>query len=139
MRLSHRGTNMNGTNYISKLKEMFQKMVVEKNASLINAYYHPELLVFTNNKVMTFEDMVTFNEEVYKTPIQYAVAYDEDTLLEQENKVAGRIFITTSMPNEKPTEIEVILIVTYKEDKIHRAWELTYPNWIEMSEFEKGV
>lgn len=125
------------TNYISKLKEMFQKMVVAKNASLLSTYYHPELLVYTNNKAMTFDEMDMFHQEIYKTPIQYTIRYDEETLLEQGNKVAGRIFITTSMPKEKPTEIEVILIVEYKDGKIYRAWELTYPNWIHMSEFEK--
>lgn len=123
-------------NNIMLLKEMFQKMVVEKNASLASFYYHPEFILYSNGKTMSFSEMDKFHQEVYKTPIQYAIAYDESTLLEQGNKVAGRIFITTSMPNEKPTEIEVILIVEYKEDKIYRAWELTYPNWIQMSEFK---
>lgn len=126
-------------NKSAQLKEMFQKMVVEKDASQLALYYHPEFLCYTNGKIMTFDDMNTFHQEVYATPIQYAVTYNEDTFVEQNNKLAARIFITTMMPDKKPTEIEVVLIVEYKDDKLYRAWELTFPNWIQMSEFESQI
>ncbi len=59
------------------------------------------------------------------------------TLLEQGNKVAGRLFITTKRPNEEAQEIEVMLIAEYKGNKLYRVWELTYPDWSKMKAFKK--
>ncbi len=63
--------------------------------------------------------------------------YDEKTLIEQGNKVAGRLFITTKRPNEVAREIEVILVAEYKDNKLYRLWELTYPDWSKMKTFQK--
>jgi hypothetical protein len=51
--------------------------------------------------------------------------------------VAGRLFITTQMPNEPTNKIEVILIAEYKKNKIWRLWELTYPDWSKFKNFKK--
>ncbi len=42
------------------------------------------------------------------------------------DKVAGRV-ITTSRPGEEPTRIEVVLIAAYRNGRIHRIWETTWP------------
>jgi hypothetical protein len=126
---------MKYTNKIALLKEMFDNMVVKKNASTIPTYYHPEFLLYSNGKTMDYAENIRFHEEVYQTPIQYSIAYDEETIVEQGDKVAARIWITTSKPDRKPTKIEVMIIAQYKQDKIYRAWELTYPNWEQMPEF----
>ncbi|MFM0674504.1 hypothetical protein [Paraburkholderia sediminicola] len=39
-------------------------------------------------------------------------------------------------PNEAPVEFEVVLIVTYVDRKIHRVWELTWPDWTQVKAFE---
>ncbi len=121
---------------ISKFKEMFEEMVIKKDASLIPHYYHPEFVLYANGKEMDYPAYLELHEEIYKTPITYKVDYDEVTLLEQDDKVAGRVYITTKQPNESPKEIEVILITQYKDDKIYRIWELTYPDWSQMPDFE---
>ncbi|WP_057369407.1 hypothetical protein [Mycobacterium tuberculosis] len=45
------------------------------------------------------------------------------------DKVAGRVWITTSRPGEEPTRIEVVLIAAYRNGPIHRIWETTWPSW----------
>jgi hypothetical protein len=50
--------------------------------------------------------------------------------------VAARVCITTSRPGEEPTRLEVVLIATYRDGRIHRLWELTWPNWSELGAFE---
>lgn len=92
-------------------------------------------MLYTNDQVTHYREFLTSHEAYYATPIQYAVAYDDETFLEQGEKVAGRLWITTSKPHETPKKIEVILIVEYKENKIYRLWELTYPDWSTMPEF----
>jgi hypothetical protein len=123
--------------YIEKLKEMFNKMVIPKNASLIPDYYHKEFLLYTNDLVTHYDDFLTSHQKYYATELQYQIEYDDETFLEQGEKLAGRVFITTSRPNESPKRIEVILIAQYKDGKIYRLWELTYPDWSKLPSFQE--
>ena len=121
---------------IKLLKEMFQKMVLPKDASLIPKYYDKGFILYANGQEMDYRSYLELHESVYQTPIQYNVEYDEETFLEEGDKVSLRMWITTSRPNEPPQEIEVILIAQYKEGKLYRVWELTYPDWSKMPAFE---
>lgn len=112
-------------------------MVVKKNAALIERYYHTDFLLFTNGKTMDFDEFLKTHQEIYATPIQYEIVYDEKAWVEQKERLAGRVFITIKRPEEPPREIEVILIVAYKEGKIFRLWELTYPDWSQLPAFKK--
>lgn len=123
--------------YILLLKEMFTKVTMEKNDQAIPLYYDKHFELHSNGKTMKFNEFLQLHQAVYKTPIQYEVRYDEKTLIEQGSKVAGRIFITTKRPNESPQEIEVILVAEYKDNKLYRLWELTYPDWSGMKAFQK--
>ncbi|NGX61338.1 MAG: hypothetical protein K940chlam9_00823 [Chlamydiae bacterium] len=120
---------------IGLLKEMFEEMVLKKQADLIPKYYHPEFLLTTNGEEMNYSTFLQMHEEVYATEIRYSVVYDEETLLEQGEKVAGRVWITVQNPGEPKREIEVVLIAAYKEGKLYRLWELTYPDWSKLEEF----
>jgi hypothetical protein len=122
--------------YLEKLKEMFNQMVLKKDASVIPLYYHPDFLLYTNEVTMDYDTYLESHLKYYATPIQYEVFYDEETLLEQGEKIAGRVWITTSMPDEAPRKIEVILIVQYREERIYRLWELTCPDWSKLPAFK---
>lgn len=121
---------------IKLLKDMFENMVVKKDASLIPKYYHKDFLLYTNGQEMDYDSFLESHKSYYGTAIEYEVEYDEGTLIEQDNKIAGRVWITTSRPEESPKKIEVILIAEYNDGKIYRLWELTYPNWSKLPEFE---
>lgn len=125
-------------NNYEKLKEMFSEMTVKKDASLIPKYYHPDFLLYSNGKTMDFNEMVRIHEDIYKTEIQYKIDYDEDTSLEQNDKVAVRMYITTSRPEEAEKELEVMLIAQYLNGKIYRIWELTYPDWSQDKNFQES-
>jgi hypothetical protein len=88
---------------------------------------------------MTYAAFLQMHKDIYKTSIQYKIRYDEETFVEQGNKFAGRMFITTKKPNEPAREIEVILIAEYKDSKLYRLWELTYPDWSKMKAFQKNA
>lgn len=121
------------------LREMFQKMVVQKNASLIPTYYHPEFLLYTNGIAQDYQHFLASHIEYYATDIHYAVEYDDETWVEQDDRLAARVFITITKPNQPPRKIEVILIAQYKENKLYRLWELTYPDWSQMSAFQTAT
>lgn len=121
--------------YIEKLKQMFNHVVLKKDASLIPDYYHQDFLLYTNDQEMNYEAFLSSHQKYYATPIQYNIEYDEETLFEHKEKVAGRVWITTTRPNEPARKIEVILIAQFKENKIYRLWELTYPDWSKLPAF----
>ena len=71
-----------------------------------------------------------------ETEIACAFEYDDESWVQSENRVAVRLWITTTRPNENPTRLELVLIAAYRDGRIHRLWELTWPNWAELPAFE---
>ena len=114
---------------IALLREMFERMVVAKNAEAIECYYHPDFVMSSDGLTQGFAGFRDSHRKLYATPIAYSVEYDEDAWVEAGDKVAGRVWITTSRPSELPTRIEVILIAAYRDGRIHRVWETTWPSW----------
>lgn len=121
--------------YANKLKEMFSCMVLNKDASVIPLYYHPDFMLYTNGEEMDYAVFLKEHQTYYETAIKYAIVYDEATFVEQGERLAGRVWITTQMPGQEARKIEVIFIAHYKEGKIYRLWELTYPDWSTLPEF----
>jgi hypothetical protein len=129
---------MKTTSLIHHLKEMFTEMVLKKQASQILHYYHPEFVLYTNGTTMDYAEYLRSHEEYYATPIQYQIEYDEETLLESQDRVAGRVWITVKKPDQAARKIEVVLIAQYKDRKLYRLWELTYPDWSQLPAFQEG-
>lgn len=128
---------MAGRSHITLLKEMFEKVTVEKNDRAIPLYYDKDFLLYSNGKKMDFNAFLKMHRDIYKTSIQYKVRYDEKTFVENGKSVAGRLFITIKKLNELSREIEVILVAEFKDNKLYRLWELTYPDWSNMKAFKK--
>ena len=123
--------------YIEQLKSMFSDMVEKKDSALIPEFYHPEFEMHVNGQVQDYEYFKEYHEKIYTTEISYSVFYDENTFLEQEDKVAARVFIKLNKPGESEKELEIILICQFKNNKIYRIWELCYPDWSKMPEFQQ--
>lgn len=62
--------------------------------------------------------------------------YDDDAWVQTADRVAGRLWITTERPDTKATEMEIVLIATFLDGRIHRIWEVTWPDWSALPEFE---
>jgi hypothetical protein len=118
------------------LREMFSEMVVKKDASLVSHYYHPDFLLETNGQHQDYKTFSQGHEKVYATPITYEIRYDEASWVESAESVAVRVWIKTQRPNEDATEFEVVLIAAYVDGKIHRVWELTWPDWTTVKAFK---
>ena len=114
---------------VALLREMFERMVVAKNGDLIEHYYHPDFVMCSDGLRQQFAEFRDSHRMLYGTAIGYAVEYDEQAWVEAADKVAGRVWITTSRPGEEPTRIEVVLIAAYRDGRIHRVWETTWPSW----------
>lgn len=114
-------------------------MVEAKDATLIPKYYHPEFICYTNGEEIAYPSFLSSHEEYYATSIQYQIEFEEKTLVEKDNKVAGRVWITITPPGGSPQKLEVILIGEYLENKLYRLWELTYPDWSSLPAFESSL
>jgi hypothetical protein len=121
---------------IALLRQMFEQMVENKDPTAIEQFYDPSFVMFSNAVTQDFEAFAASHRTVYSTEIRYSVEYDEDAWVETRDKVAARVWITTSRPNESPTRIEVVLIAAFHDGRITRVWETTWPNWNELPAFE---
>lgn len=118
---------------VALLREMFDQMVVAKNAELIEHYYEPDFVMQSDGVTQNFIEFRDSHRKLYATAITYAVEYDEQAWVEAPGKVAARVWITTSRPGEEPTRIEVVLIASYRHGRIHRIWETTWPSWRDLA------
>jgi hypothetical protein len=121
---------------VARLREMFDQMVIGKNAAAAGDFYHRDFEMVSNGVTQGFAAFAESHRSVYETPISYQVRYDEDAWVEAPDRLAGRIWITTVRPGEAANEIEVVLIATYRDGLIYRLWELTWPDWSQLAAFE---
>lgn len=123
--------------YEALLRRMFDEMVIPRDASKISQFYHPDFWMSTNQIEQGYDEFYADHVAYYADEAQrsYAVEYDSDSFVEAADGVAGRLWITTQQGAGDPTRIEVLLVAKYRDQKIHRLWELTMPNWSTMPEF----
>lgn len=121
---------------VAVLREMFEQMVVAKDIAAADRFYDPSFVMYSNGVTQNFREFVASHRTVYDTAISYAIEYDEEAWVNGGDKVAGRVWITTTRPGERPTRIEVVLIAAFKEGRITRVWETTWPSWNELPAFE---
>ncbi|SFM92201.1 nuclear transport factor 2 family protein [Variovorax sp. OV329] len=117
------------------LIEMFERMVLCKDASLIGHYYHPDFMLLSNGEEQDYATFLAGHRRIYASAVRYAVRYDDDSWVEEPDRVAVRLWITVQRPGEAPTEFEVLAIAQWKDGRIHRLWELTRPDWTQVAAF----
>lgn len=120
---------------VQRIRDMFAEVVVAKNAELIGHYYAADFELFSNGMVQSYESFVTEHRKVYATDVQYQIEYDESAWCDAADRVAGRLWITTSRPDEPATRIEVVFIAAMRAGLITRLGETTWPNWSDLTEF----
>lgn len=117
-------------------REMFERMVIGKDAELIEHYYHPDFVMYSDGLEQNFAEFAASHRGVYDTAISYAIEYDEQAWVETADRVAGRMWITTQRPGEDATRIEIVVIAAYLDGRIHRIWETTWPSWRSVAALE---
>ncbi|MCF7553726.1 nuclear transport factor 2 family protein [Pseudonocardia sp. WMMC193] len=117
-------------------REMFTRMVEAKDASLVDTYYDPEFVLTTNGQTQNIDEFRAGHERVYPTAITYRVEYDENSWVEAGARLAARLWITTERPGEEPHRIEVVFVAEYRDGRLLRLNELTWPDWSTLAAFE---
>lgn len=117
---------------VALLRDIFDQMVLPMDVSQLRRFYDPSFVMRSNGLTQDCTAFAESHEATYATEISYAIEYDEDAWVEADDKVAGRMWITTSRPGEEPTRIEVVLIAAFRGSRIIRLWETTSPNWSDL-------
>lgn len=121
----------------ARLIEMFENMVTKKDSSLVPTYYDPEFVLTTNGRVQSYPDFLQGHERVYDTSISYRIRFDDSTWVESADRVAVRCWIAISSNNEPEMELELLLISLWRDGRILRLWELTWPDWSGLQALDK--
>ena len=121
---------------VALLREMFEQMVVAKNGELIEHFYDPDFVMYSDGLRQSFTEFRDSHLKLYATPLTYVSSTTSRPGLETSDRVAGRVWITTSRPGEEPTRIELVLIAAYRDGRILRVWETTWPSWRNVAALE---
>jgi hypothetical protein len=114
---------------IDLLREMYTKMTEGKDASVLPVFYHPDFRMFMNGQEQGYADFLRLHEEVYEGSQTYVITHDEDAWIDGGDRVAGRCWLTTTVPGEEPTETEIVYLAAFSGDQIHSIRQLTWPQW----------
>ena len=112
-----------------RMREMFTRMVEAKDVTLVDAYYDPAFVLTTNGQSQDLAAFRAGHERVYPTAISYEVQYDEDAWVESADRLAGRLWITIRRPGEAAQAIEVVFVAVFREGRLLRLHEVTWPDW----------
>ena len=66
-------------------------MVIAKNADLIERYYHPDFVMYSDGMSQNFAEFTESHRGVYATDISYAIAYDDEAWVEADDRVAAGV------------------------------------------------
>lgn len=119
-----------------RMEEMFTRMVEAKDASLVDAYYDPDFVLTTNGQTQDLDEFRAGHERVYPTAITYRIQYDDNAWVESGDRLAGRLWITIARSGEPARPIEVVFLSVWREGRLLRLHETTWPDWSAMSAFE---
>ena len=67
---------------VSRMREMFDRMVIANNAAVAAEFYHPHFQMISNGVTQDFAAFTGSHSTVYQTWINYQVRYDEDAWVE---------------------------------------------------------
>jgi hypothetical protein len=118
------------------MQEMFREMVEAKDIAKVERYYDPGFVLATNGRTQDYAEFHAGHARVYPTEISYSVEYDDEAWIESADRLGGRMWITTQRPGEDATRIEVVFLAAFRDGRITRLWELTWPDWSQLGAFE---
>ena len=96
------------------MREVVTRMVEAGNTSLHDAYYDPDFLLTVNGRSQDLAAFRAEHDRVQRTGITFAVTYDEDSWVEGQDCLAGRIWITTHSACGRAARIEVLFVAAYR-------------------------
>jgi hypothetical protein len=110
-----------------RLLQMFSEVVIEKNASLIQSHFHPGFILEANGRRQGLPIFLRRRELDYATAVSYEVQFDDRAWIEAADAVGARLWLTVRKPGATANVLELLLLATYRGDRIYRMWQSAWP------------
>jgi fatty-acyl-CoA synthase len=117
-----------GVSLQARMREIVTRMVEAESSSLLDAYYDPDFLLTVNGRSQDLAAFRAEHERVQRTGITFAATYDEDSWVEGQDGLAGRIWITTHRACGQAVRIEALFVAAYRSGRLLRLTALTWPD-----------
>ena len=119
------------------LVEMFDRMVVAKDKAAIPRYYDPEFVMVSNGITAGVRGVPTATRRC--TTPRSRMRWSTTTSPGSRPTTGSRSASGSPRPDRAslPRRLELVLIAAYREGRILRVWELTWPNWADLPAFER--
>jgi fatty-acyl-CoA synthase len=117
-----------GVSLRARMREIVTRMVEAESTSLLDAYYDPDFVLTVNGRSQDLAAFRAEHERIQRTGITFAVTYDEDSWVEGQDCLAGRIWITTHRACGQAVRIEALFVVAYRSGRLLRLTALTWPD-----------
>lgn len=112
---------------IQLVRDMFDS-AIRMDADAIDHQLSREFEMVSNDVTWDFQTYKDFHVETYKhrRGIEITIA----DIFCKGDRVAARVEIRLLEADGSAKDLQVMLIVQIKDDRIYRLWELTFPHWI---------
>lgn len=110
-----------------RLVEIFNEVVLKKDASQIQRYFHPGFVLKTNGQRQALATFLRRRELEYSRSMTFEVNIDEQAWVDAETAVGARLWLTVRAPGKHPEVHEIVLLARFVDERIHRMWELCMP------------
>ncbi|WP_246007758.1 nuclear transport factor 2 family protein [Gordonia oryzae] len=118
---------------------MFTRMVEAKNISMVDKYYDRDFILVANGQTQDYDAFHAGHAHVCSTPITYAGRYDDEDGSTTPITLPGVSGSRRKRPDKTAADIEVMFVATSRGRRIHRLWELTWPDRSSMKAFDNNV
>ncbi|CAM3432975.1 hypothetical protein BHQ20_29255 [Mycobacterium intermedium] len=71
---------------VALLRELFEQLVVAKNAELIEHYYDPDFVMFSDGLTQGLAEFRDGHRKLFASPIEYSVEYDDQAWVQDTDK-----------------------------------------------------
>jgi hypothetical protein len=110
------------------LAELLGRVVAGHDDTAMDEYLHPEFRLWCNG---TAHDRASFAGRVATAlagNLGYAIDVDDQAWVTGADRVAARIWVSSTPSAAEPSDTEVLLIATVRDGRFDRAWVLAWPD-----------
>jgi hypothetical protein len=110
------------------LAALLDRVITHHDPDLIREQLDPAFQLWCNGKVYGRESFVERVSEALAASQAYAVDYDDRTWVNQYDRAAVHLWVSSAPASAEASDSEALVIVTIQDGRLHQAWVLAWPD-----------
>jgi hypothetical protein len=110
------------------LVSLIDRVVADHDPDALDDHLHPQFQLWCNGSSYDLETFRLRIATALAGNLGYAVDYDDRAWVSRPDRVAGRLWISSTPSDADPTDSEVLLLATVRDGRFDRAWLLAWPD-----------